>query len=251
MKLDDCAAKAQLYLTTLCSVEPNRRTGSRGNRAATDFFANTIRPYGYEIDVAPFECQDYICSGSSLMFGESTFEVYASPYSLGCDVLAELITVKSMEELESTEFAGKILLLNGAICAEQLMPKNFVFYNPEHHQKIIALLEDGKPAGIITATERKPEQVGALYPFPLIVDGDFDVPIVYCRDTVGDVLAAGQGDLYRLKIDAKRMPSSAANIIARLNPDASEKIVITAHIDAYEDSPGASDNASGTVVLLL
>ena len=251
MKLDDYAAKAQLYLTTLCSVEPNRRTGSRGNRAATDFFANTIRSYGYEIDTTLFECQDYICGGSFFTHGEDSYDVYASPYSLGCDVLTELITIKTMEELENTDFTGKILLLKGAICAEQLMPKNFVFYNPEHHQKIIALLEDGKPAGIITATERKPEQVGVLYPFPLIVDGDFDVPIVYCRDTVGDVLAAGQGDLYRLKIDAKRLPSSAANIIARLNPDASEKIVITAHIDAYEDSPGASDNASGTVVLLL
>jgi aminopeptidase YwaD len=40
-------------------------------------------------------------------------------------------------------------------------------------------------------------------------------------------------------------------VIARKNPEASEKIVVTAHIDAYENSPGASDNASGTVVLLL
>jgi aminopeptidase YwaD len=36
-----------------------------------------------------------------------------------------------------------------------------------------------------------------------------------------------------------------------LNPRAKQKIVITAHIDAYEDTPGALDNASGTVVLLL
>jgi aminopeptidase YwaD len=143
------------------------------------------------------------------------------------------------------------LLMRRTICSEQLMPKNFVFYNPEHHQKIIALLESRKPAGIITATERRPEQVGALYPFPLIVDGDFDIANVYCRDTVGDVLAASEGDPFRLKIDASRLPSSATNIIARLNAGAARKIVMTAHIDAYEDSPGASDNASGIVVLLL
>jgi aminopeptidase YwaD len=40
-------------------------------------------------------------------------------------------------------------------------------------------------------------------------------------------------------------------VIARLNAGAARRIVITAHIDAYQDSPGASDNASGTVVLLL
>lgn len=251
MKRDDYAAKSQLYLKTLCSVKPNRRTGSPGNREATDFFANTIRPYGYELDATPFDCLDYICVGSALTHDEAAFEVYVSPYSMGCNVLAELITISTMDELESTHCEGKILLLRGSICSEQLMPKNFVFYNPEHHQKIIALLESRKPAGIITATERKPEQVGALYPFPLIVDGDFDIPSVYCRDTVGDILATMQGESFRLRIDADRLPSSAANIIARLDGGVSGKVVITAHIDAYEDSPGASDNASGIVVLLL
>ena len=251
MKLDDAAAKAQFYLKTLCSVKPNRRTGSSGNRRATDFFADTIRPYGYEIDATPFECLDYICAGAVLTHGEEAFQVFGSPYSLGCDVLAELITVSSTEELESANCEGKILLMRGTISSEQLMPKNFVFYNPEHHQKIIALLENRKPAAIITATERKPEQVGALYPFPLIVDGDFNIPSVYCRDTVGDDLASRQGDPFRLQIDARRLPSSAANVIARLNVGAARKIVITAHIDAYEGSPGASDNASGIVVLLL
>ena len=56
---------------------------------------------------------------------------------------------------------------------------------------------------------------------------------------------------FYLKIEARRFSSSATNIVARLNPGATRKIVITAHIDAYEDSPGASDNASGIVVLLL
>jgi aminopeptidase YwaD len=131
------------------------------------------------------------------------------------------------------------------------MPKNFVFYNPDHHQRTIALLESRKPAAIIATTESKPEQLGALYPFPLMVDGDFDIPSVYCRDVVGDVLEAMQGHVLRLSVDASRLPSSATSVVARLNGDASGKIVITAHIDAYEDSPGASDNASGTVVPLL
>jgi aminopeptidase YwaD len=131
------------------------------------------------------------------------------------------------------------------------MPKNFVFYNPDHHQQIIALLERKQPTAVIAATERKPNMVGALYPFPLIVDGDFDIPGVHCRDTVGDALAAQQGQEFHLKIDASRIPSQASNVIGRLNPAAERKIVFIAHIDAYEDTPGASDNASGTVVLLL
>jgi len=34
--------KAKVYLDELCNVEPNRRTGSPGNRKATDFLANNI-----------------------------------------------------------------------------------------------------------------------------------------------------------------------------------------------------------------
>jgi aminopeptidase YwaD len=242
---------ASEYLKILCDVKSNRRTGSSGNREATDFFANTIRQYGYDIDAASFAALDYICDGATLTQGDITFEVYASPYSLGCDITGEIITVSTVEELEKADCEGKILLLRGTICDEQLMPKNFVFYNPEHHQKIIAILESLKPGGIITATKKNPDLVGALDPFPLFVDGDFDIPSVYCRETVANDLVTRPGASARLKIDARRIPSSASNVMASLNKGKTGKIVITAHIDAYESTPGASDNASGTVVLLL
>ncbi|MBD3276856.1 MAG: M28 family peptidase, partial [Candidatus Aegiribacteria sp.] len=159
--------------------------------------------------------------------------------------------VSTVEELEKVRCAGKILLMKGAICSEQLMPKKFEFYNPEHHRRIISLLESSRSSGIVTATARNPEQAGALYPHPLFVDGDFHIPSVYCKDSTGEELACFTGREFQLKIDAKRIPSIATNVIARLNQEAQKKILITAHIDAYEDSPGALDNASGTSVLLL
>jgi aminopeptidase YwaD len=251
MKADNWAAWAEFYLETLCGVKPNRRTGSPGNWEATEFFAETVRGFGYEIDAMPFECLDHVSGGAELTCGESAFEVRGSPYSLGCDVKAELLAVSTAEELEGVECEGKLLLMRGPICSEQLMPKSFVFYNPEHHQRLIALLERKKPAAIITATARNPDQVGALYPFPLIVDGDFDIPNMHCTDVVGGAIAALEGETCRLTIDARRVASRATNVIAKLNGGADKKIVLTAHIDAYEGSPGASDNASGVVALLL
>ena len=251
MKADDCAARAELYLETLCGVKPNRRTGSAGNWEATSFFADVVRALGYAVDATPFDCLDHVSGGAELTCGDRAREVFVSPYSVGCDVTADLVTVSTVEELERAECEDMLLLMRGDICSEQLMPKNFVFYNPEHHQRLIALLERSKPAAIITATARNPDQVGALYPFPLIVDGDFDIPNVHCTDVVGEALAAMEGDAFRLKIDARRVASRATNVIAKLNSDAARKIVLTAHIDAYEGSPGASDNASGVVVLLL
>ena len=243
--------KASQYLDILCSVKPNRRTGSLGNQDATNFFSGIVNDLGYDVDTTAFSCLDYISRESSLVSGDNAFEIYISPYSLGCDITAELIVVSSVEELENCQCEGKILLMKGAICSEQLMPKNFVFYNPDHHKRIYFLLEEKKPAGIITASEKKPELVGALYPFPLIVDGDFNIPNVYCKDTIGEKISNKSKETFRLKIDSKRISSTASNVIARKNPEAMQKIVITAHIDAYENTPGASDNASGIVVLLL
>ena len=247
----DLWTKTRSYLDILCRVKPNRRTGSPGNRAATEFFANIVRPYGYELDTTTFDCLDCIRGNTYLVGDGTSFEFYASPYSIGCDVQAELAVVSTVEELESTPCADKILLMLGEICAEQLMPKNFVFYNPEQHQKIIALLESVKPTAIITATEKNPELVGALDPFPLIADGDFDIPSVYCTAAIGKTLAGRRGETFHLKIDSRRLPSQASNVIASLNTSADQKIVVTAHIDAYEDTPGALDNAAGTAVLLL
>ncbi len=251
MDLETYTIKAEHYLRTLCAVRPNRRTGSAGNREAAEFFAQTVRRLGYTADTTPFACLDYVREDVQLTQAGRSFDVLTSPYSLGCDVTAELLAVSTVEALKNSDCRGKILLMHGELCTEQIMPKNFVFYNPEHHQQLIALLEEKRAAAIITATARSPEMVGALYPFPLFLDGDFDIPSVYCTDVVGQDLVARQGKQFSLIIQARRIPSQAANIVARLNPGALRKIVVTAHIDAYEDSPGAIDNASGTAVLLL
>jgi aminopeptidase YwaD len=251
MDKDVYISRAKAYLDTLCGVKPNRRTGSPGNREATEFFARTIGQWGYRLDTTPFPCLDHQSGEASLACGGRSFEVQISPYSNGCDVEAELVAVSTVDELEKITCKGKILLMRGALSAEQLMPKNFVFYNPDHHKKIYALLEEKQPAAIVTATGKKPELVGALYPFPLICDGDFDIPSVYCKDTVGEEIAARTGETFKLRIDGKRIPATACNVIARKNPDAKNKIVVCAHIDAYENAPGASDNASGVVVELL
>ena len=155
------------------------------------------------------------------------------------EVIAGLAVVDSVEALENSDCQGEILLMRERICAEQLMPKNFIFYNPEYHQTIYALLEEKKPAGIVTATSKNPDLVGALYPFPLILDGDFDIPNVYCTDIIGEEISRKAGEPFHLLIEARRLHATASNVIARKNPESKEKIVFTAHIDAYENTPPA------------
>ncbi len=244
-------SRARSFLEKLCAFEPNRRTGSPGNREAVRFVAERLRGFGLDVETPTFECLDYIGKGAGLSLGDEVFPVHGSPYSPGCDVTGELLCVETVRGLEECECRGKLLLLKGEITAEQLMPKNFPFYNPEEHRHIYGLLEEKRPAAVITATRKNPGAVGALDPFPMIADGDFEIPSVYCTEETGVKIAVYEEERLSLKIDAERIPAKASNVIARLGSKAGEKIVFTAHIDAYEDSPGAADDASGVVALML
>ena len=92
--------KAKEYLNTLCSVKPNRRTGSPGNRTATDFFAAMVKKWDYTVDTTPFPCLDYEIGKTSLVCQDQPYEIYLSQFSPGCDVTAKLVTVSTVEELE-------------------------------------------------------------------------------------------------------------------------------------------------------
>lgn len=243
--------KAQDYLNKLCLEIPNRSVGSQGNRIATDFFAETMRSLGYQVEMPEFTCMDWKQEGADLTVGNDTFKAFISPYSLGCQVKGSLAVVSKIPELEIVDLSAKIVLLRGEIAKEQLMPKNFTFYNPEEHQQIIRVLEQKNPLAIIGATSRDPQLAGAIYPFPLIEDGDFDIPSVFMTEEEGNRLAMLSGNEASLSIRASRQRACGCNVTARKNDDRRKRIVLFAHIDAKLGTPGALDNASGIVILLV
>lgn len=243
--------KADAYLRTLCLDITNRSVGSKGNQAATDFFADVVTRFGFVTESPAFDCIEWTSDGVNLTAESARFEAFGSPYSLGCRVSAPLAVVSIVEELESAEISGKIVLLRGEIAGEQLMPKNFPFYNPESHRRIIQLLETKKPQAIIAATSKDAAMVGGLYPFPLIEDGDFDIPSVHMTEEQGIRLAEHAGGEVSLESKASRIPSRGCNVIAHKGINASRRVVVFAHIDAKLGTPGAIDNATGVTVLLL
>jgi aminopeptidase YwaD len=239
------------HLKILCDDIADRSVGSDGNRAATRYFEKTISSLGWSTETQEFEAMDWIDGGASLSCGDVVFTVFVSPYSLGCDGTAQLICVSNSEELERVKITEKILLLHGEIAKEQLMPKNFVFYNPEEHQCIISLLERGQPLAIISATGRNASLAGGVYPFPLIEDGDFNIPSVFMTEEEGNRLLLYAGRTVALKSISRRIQGKGSNVIARKGSGSNRRMVITAHIDAKKGLPGAIDNASGVVILLL
>jgi aminopeptidase YwaD len=252
MKHPTLSEKANSYLLRLCREIDSRRVGSAGNRAATDFFAGITGSLGFDIESPTFDCMDWVPGGAECTVDGDRFEVLVSPYSLGCQVQAELAIASTVEELGAVEGGDVVLLLRGELTRGQLMPKNFPFYNPDEHKRIIQLLEARQPLAIIAATSRDPEMVGSgVYPFPLIEDGDFDIPSVYMTEEEGARLAEHAGREIRLESRARRIPATGCNVIAVKGARQARRVVVFAHIDARMGSPGASDNASGVIVLLV
>ncbi|MBD3344631.1 MAG: M28 family peptidase [Chitinivibrionales bacterium] len=234
----------------LCTITAPRPVGSKCNQEAGEYIETILLQSSFNVSRQTFNCLDWISEGAELVIDGLSFEVQPSPYSLGCEISAELIVVSTVEELENSNIEGKLLLLMGDIASEQLMPKNFVFYNPEHHKKIYGLLEKKNPAALITATAKNPETAGSMYPFPLFEDGDFNIPSVYMKDIEGEKLASCSDKIITLKSSAQRIPSTGFNISAERGSGEKGKILFLGHYDAKENTPGALDNGTGTAVLL-
>ena len=239
------------YLKTLCIDITERCVGSIGNRQATYFLEKELSLRNWETEMVEFEAIDWKENGAYLKSDDENFNVLVSPYSLGFRGEGELISASSIEELSKINAKNKIIFLFGEIAREQLMPKNFVFYNPEEHQKIISILENSGAKAIISATGRNAALAGGVYPFPLIEDGDFDIPSIYMTEEEGLKLISKIGKVAFLESKSKRIPGKGYNVIGKKGNNNSPKIVVTAHIDAKKGTPGAIDNATGVIVLLL
>ena len=249
METEKLNLQSQNYLKKLCVEIGDRSVGSKGNRMASRFFEHELSSLGWETEMQEFDAFDWYDGGAILKTDDSTFDVFVSPYSLGCTVKAKLVHAYSLETLDGLNMSDKIVLLHGDIAKEQLMPKNFVFYNPDKHKRIIALLEQGGPKAIICATGRNAALAGGVYPFPLIEDGDFDIPSVYMTEEEGKKLLPYVGKIAALNSISDRVAGKGYNVIARKGNKSGKRIVITAHIDAKKGTPGAIDNATGVIVL--
>jgi aminopeptidase YwaD len=231
-------------LKELCVNIGERPLGSRNNQKAQEYIGSVFQNHGYEVEFQGFDCMDWKGHDISLCVGDQSVPAVISPYSLPCDVKAEAVLVGSIDELEACDINGKVAVLYGDLTKEAIMPKNFKFWNPEDHQKIVHLLESKGPAALVTISFHEDQAT------PIFEDGDFDIPTAVVSKKYGELLLSSPG-LISLKIVSERHPSTGANVIARrLGKAGGKKIVFTAHLDTKPGTPGALDNASGTASIL-
>lgn len=242
------AATVAAHLDELCR-HPDRRIGGPGNHAAVDHVEATLAASGFDVEATGFDAIAWEPGPALLEAGGRTWPISSGPYTNRCDVRAPLQAAATLADLERGDHAGAILLLHGDLVAEQLPPKGFPFYDAPQLRRILAAIEDAAPAAVVAATGRNPGFAGSLSPFPLIEDADVEVPHAFLRDTDGQALLAHLGAPARLRLGSRRVAATGRQLVARLGTGPG-RVVVFAHVDSKQGSPGGIDNASGVAVLL-
>lgn len=240
---------ASTHLHALCEVSPDRRPGSPGNDAAASIVAGELRACGWSVAEPSFDVLDWSGSPGHVRVGKQQWQVTPSPYGKGAEVTRRLVVARTRDDLDA-DLGGQVVLLMDDLAAEPLTPIGYPFYDNPDHATLTDRLIAARPRVVLAATGKAPDVAGAVDPFPLIEDGVFPIATGNLRLDDGRELAAHAGEEVRVDMSAHRWPSKARNVVARSGPSA-PRIVVVAHLDTKPGTPGAVDNASGVVVLLL
>lgn len=250
MTSDSRQAAALQHLAALCAVGPDRRPGSAGNLAATDYAATILAEAGWEVTQPEFDCLDWYTDGGSVEINGQSVELAPSPYGLGVEATAPIRVIREPADLDRSDLTGAVVVMTDALATEPLTPKAFPFYGSDEHAQIVAALEASLPAAVVAVTGKYPALCGALDPFPLIEDGDFIIPTGNVRPGDAAPLLAAEGQAVTVTIRSERRTARARNVIAARGPQ-SPRVTVIAHIDSKPGTPGAVDNAAGVVAVLM
>lgn len=221
----------------------SRPIGSAANRTAADYLTGVFEGSGLSVEKQEIPCPDWVAEHTSLEFNGEQLEASANTFSPSCNISAETIPVCTLAELELESITGKVPVFYGDLVQIELATKGGI-YVPDRDRKIIELLEERKPAGIITVNPTLHAR------WRVIEDFDLDIPSVTVSARSGLKLLKNPGATVQMKIDARRSPSYTANVVGRLQGAIAERIVFCAHYDSKVDTPGAYDNAAGVGCLL-
>lgn len=220
-----------------------RPSGSTANAQAADYIATTFRDAGLAVERQPYTVPAWEALETALWLDDASAAVVANVYAPSCDVSGPPLPLGTMAELETADLNGRIAILYGDLTREPLAAKAWPFKD-EQAARLVDLLEAKRPLALITI----PAKAGALA--RLAEDWEFEIPSATVPQAVGAQLLRKLPSTVRLRIDSRRTPGQASNVVARLPGARSDTIVLCAHFDTKVDTPGAADNGGGTAVLL-
>lgn len=229
------------HLEALCVDIGPRLSGTPADERSIIYIADHFRRCGAEVEVQDFACPGWEHRATELSLlgpgGLEALPATAQTFTLGCDLEAPLAAAGTWQELDlAPGLEGKALLLYGDAATGLAQDRNATLLS----------VEERRAAAVIAVS---PQETVAT---KLIRDPFLSVPAVAVPQSVGQRLRERAGATVRLRIDARRYPSTGHNVIARIpgRDLDGDLVAIAAHYDSAALVPGATDNASGTAAIL-
>ena len=243
LKLTTDASVALEHVKHLSVDIGSRPIGSPANLAAADYIHGVFRKSGLSVEEQEIACPDWVAEQTILELNGEALEASANTFSPSCNISAEIIPVCTPAELELAPITGNIPVFYGDMAQTELATKGGIYVS-DRDRRIIQLLEERKPAGIITINPTLHAR------WRLIEDFDLDIPSVTVSARSGLKLLKNLGSTVQMRIVTRRSPSHTSNVVGKLPGGLAERIVFCAHYDSKVDTPGAYDNAAGVGCLL-
>ncbi|MFW9935287.1 MAG: M28 family metallopeptidase [Candidatus Thorarchaeota archaeon] len=131
--------------------------------------------------------------------------------------------------------------------------KIVVLYTRDFSQEVVHKLIQARVRGIIHVTYEPgiPVKLPMGFIYSGLKTGDFDLlpPIVSINYRDGAKLLSNSRDV-TIQTDVTILQSESFNILGEIPGRESDAIVLSAHYDSVPYSPGATDNAGGTAILM-
>jgi Zn-dependent M28 family amino/carboxypeptidase len=217
-----------------------RTSGTPGYDRSADYVAEQMTAAGYLVTRQEFQFQTFIQLSPSVL--EQVSPPPTGPiansimsYSGSGDVTAPVSTLSSIVGCEAANFAGfpvgNIALISRGVCPFAIKATNA--YN-------------AGAAGVVIYNNIPGTLNGTL-------GNDFtlDIGVTSVTQAVGQQLAATPGLVLRLKTDTFRGLATTSNVLAESRfGNASNVVMVGAHLDSVNQGPGIQDNGSGSAAIL-
>ncbi|MBP2144545.1 aminopeptidase YwaD [Methanococcus voltae] len=232
------------YLTEIAIERP---IGTEGNNKILELIKNELKSSKYTMESLNFKCLTWDNGNSYIKLEDNIYTIYASPFSKGYKGEGKVICCSKISDLKNPEIENNILILDGEITENPLMPKNFPFYFPEEHAKLYDLIEKAKPACILALTGKS--ALSGLDPYPFFEDGNFLIPSAYVSNKSNFIKTIVNKDV-EISINSKIQEAKSEQLIFKKKGTSKDTILICAHMDSKYGTLGALDNASGIYTIL-
>ena len=234
----------QEHLEFLCNSVGSRMIGSEQNLQAADYIEQVFKSTDLRVHRQRFDCPAWQCESGSLLIDGVEIPLLVNPFSPSCNIVAEIVPVGTVAELQSAQTDDRICVLYGDLSKEPLSWLSNPVYLPPHHQEILELLRKKSPLAVIAIN------LSPGYLIPIIEDWDFGIPSVTVSAETGLKLLKNPTASVSLQIQSSIDDGFSYNVIGTNVSTEKRRVILCAHYDTKPYTVGGFDNGSGIATLL-